>query len=81
MNEQISWHSLTADEAINQLKSSIKVGLSHSIAKERFNQYGPNSLPEPKHRSLLSIFLHQFLSPLIYLLLAATHVGEREFRL
>ena len=75
MNEQTSWHAMTTDEAINHLGSSITLGLSHSKAKERFNQYGPNSLPEPKHRSLLSIFLHQFLSPLIYLLLAAASIA------
>ncbi|OFZ15685.1 MAG: haloacid dehalogenase [Bdellovibrionales bacterium RBG_16_40_8] len=75
MNEQTSWHALSVDEVVNRLESSITVGLSHSEVKKRFSRFGPNTLPEPKHRSLLSIFLHQFLNPLIYLLLAAASIA------
>lgn len=50
-------------------------GLSHAEASERLRQFGPNELPEPKRRTFFSIFLHQFLSPLIYLLLGAAGIA------
>lgn len=74
-HKEISWHSLNAEEVISKLKSNAVIGLSLIEVKDRFNRFGPNSLPEPKQRSLLSIFLHQFLSPLIYLLLAAASIA------
>jgi len=49
-------------------------GLSHKEAEERLRAFGENSLPEPKPDSLLVIFLRQFQSPLIYILLAAALV-------
>lgn len=75
MNEQIVWHALSVDEVVHRLESNVTTGLSPEEAKNRFDRYGPNSLPEQKPRSLLSIFLHQFLSPLIYLLLAAASIA------
>ena len=75
MNKQLQWHSLHVEAAIAELESSMTHGLSHGEAKARLEQYGTNTLPEPKRRSILSIFLHQFLSPLIYLLLAAAGIA------
>jgi Ca2+-transporting ATPase len=46
-------------------------GLSQDEARQRLNQYGPNSLPEPEQDSLALIFIRQFKSPFIYILLAA----------
>jgi Ca2+-transporting ATPase len=39
------------------------------------DSYGPNALPEQKPPSLLTLFLRQFRSPLIYLLLAVATVA------
>jgi len=50
-------------------------GLSEAEAAARLAQFGPNTLPEPQPPSLLVIFLRQFLSPLIYILLAAALVS------
>ena len=75
MNQQLAWHSLQPDEVVAKLKSDLTHGLSHNDAGERLQQFGPNELPEPKKRTLLSIFLHQFLSPLIYLLLVAAAIA------
>ncbi|NIQ96257.1 MAG: ATPase, partial [Desulfuromonadales bacterium] len=41
----------------------------------RQKQFGPNALPEKKPPGLALIFLHQFLSPLIYILLVAGGVS------
>lgn len=46
-------------------------GLSTEEATRRLQQYGPNRLPVAKPAALWWIFLQQFLSPLIYILLAA----------
>lgn len=72
---ETSWHTLSADEAILKLESNSTQGLSKNEAKNRISKFGTNTLPEPEHRTLFSIFLHQFLSPLIYLLLAASVIA------
>jgi P-type Ca2+ transporter type 2C len=46
-------------------------GLSAAEAKLRLERYGQNSLPQPRTPSVTALFLRQFLSPLIYILLAA----------
>jgi magnesium-transporting ATPase (P-type) len=75
------WHHMTADEAIAVSSSDATTGLSHTEATQRLARFGPNALPEPKSRTLLSVFLSQFKNPLIYLLLIAAviaaFVGER----
>ncbi len=50
-------------------------GLSRDVAAERLREYGPNALPEAKAPSLVTVFLRQFLSPLIYILFAAALVS------
>ncbi len=51
--------------------NSSLAGLSALEAAKRLQEVGPNALPEPKSEHLFLIFLRQFQSPLIYLLLAA----------
>jgi len=48
--------------------------LSHIEVRARLVRYGPNVLPEKQHFSAISIFAHQFASPLIFVLLAAVGV-------
>ena len=50
-------------------------GLTSDEAKQRLAQYGLNRLPEPVQQGVLSIFLRQFLSPFIYILLVAAIVS------
>ena len=52
-----------------------EAGLGQTDAAERLRQYGPNALPEARPPSLALVFLRQFLSPLIYILLAAAVVS------
>jgi Ca2+-transporting ATPase len=65
------WYSKTLPEIFQALNSSER-GLSNLEAEKRFQKYGPNKLPEAKVDSLVAIFLRQFQSPLIYILLAAS---------
>ncbi len=50
-------------------------GLSGEEAVARLQEHGPNALPAAKPVTLGAIVLHQFLSPLIYILLAAAAVA------
>ncbi|APH74010.1 cation-translocating P-type ATPase [Aquibium oceanicum] len=50
-------------------------GLTQAEAAGRLLEIGPNALPEARPPSLTAVFLRQFLSPLIYILLAAALVS------
>ncbi len=67
------WHSKTLSETFVALRSS-EHGLSDAEAARRFQEYGPNKLPEAKIDSIAIIFLRQFQSPLIYILVAASAI-------
>lgn len=71
MAKEIAWHSLSWREAIEKLKSDSKNGLDEKKVKERREKFGRNLLPEEKPLSKLKIFLEQFKSPLIYILVIA----------
>ena len=66
----INWHNLTSEEVISKLNSS-RSGLSEEEVKNRLHQHGPNELTEKGKRPAIMVFLRQFASPLIYILLAA----------
>ncbi|MDH5359093.1 MAG: HAD-IC family P-type ATPase [Gammaproteobacteria bacterium] len=69
--EQLSFpHAVASDAVLVALKSSPH-GLSHSEAMARLEKYGRNSLPQAKPPGLKTVFLRQFASPLIYVLVAA----------
>lgn len=70
MNLDQNWHSLPAQQAIDELHSTSN-GLNESEALTRLSEYGSNCLPQPKQRSLLMRFLLQFHNILIYVLLAS----------
>ncbi len=64
------WHNLTGEEVLRILETS-RNGLSAEEAKKRLKHHGPNKLAEEKPASPLVIFLRQFRSPLIYILVIA----------
>lgn len=68
-----NWHNLSTEEVLEILKS-LKSGLSAEEAKKRLKHYGRNKLTEEKPPSPLIIFLRQFRSPLIYILVIAGFV-------
>ena len=68
-----TWHSKTLPEIFQTLRSG-EHGLTREEATERLKKYGFNKLPEEKVDGLLIIFLRQFQSPLIYILLAASMI-------
>lgn len=62
-------------EAILAEHATTPAGLSTAEADRRLALHGPNSLPHGRRKGLLLIFLGQFKSPLIYVLLAAAVVS------
>lgn len=69
-HETIHWHALDEDAVFSCLESS-RGGLTREEARNRLAQFGPNILPARKPPGALAIIVHQFKSPLIYILLAA----------
>ncbi|MDD4987134.1 MAG: cation-transporting P-type ATPase, partial [Dehalococcoidales bacterium] len=68
------WHCLSADEALQRI-SSVRSGLTEAEAKKRLIRYGYNELKGKKKPSPILVFLKQFLSPLIYVLIAAMTIS------
>ena len=66
----MKWYQLDKASLFSELKTS-ELGLSEAEARERLQQVGPNKLAEAEKISRIKIFLHQFKSPLIYILLIA----------
>ncbi|MFC1837605.1 cation-translocating P-type ATPase [Thermodesulfobacteriota bacterium] len=67
------WETLEVQEVFEQLHSS-EAGLSGAEAEHRLAEVGPNILTAEEKINFFSIMLHQFKSPLIYVLLAAAVV-------
>ncbi|WP_269848433.1 cation-translocating P-type ATPase [Methanosarcina horonobensis] len=63
-------HSQRSDEVFKELETSSR-GLDPEEASIRLKEYGENTLPAKKPPGLAEIVLHQFKSPLIYILLIA----------
>jgi Ca2+-transporting ATPase len=71
--EQPDWHSLVVADVEQRLHVDAH-GLSEAEAEARLERYGPNQIREAPPPSDVAILLHQFRSPLIYILLLATAV-------
>ena len=65
-----AWHNQSAEEVLAQLDSAA-TGLSAAEAAKRLAVNGPNELKEGKRISSLQIFLDQFKSLIIWILIAA----------
>ena len=68
------WHALAPADALARLDSR-ESGLTEDEARARLARFGPNALPAPRPPGVIAVFLRQFRSPLIYLLLAAAAIS------
>ena len=66
-----NWHNLSLIEIAETLNTDLDNGLSEKEAGIRREKFGENLLPEEKRLSGIAIFLEQFKSPLVYILLFA----------
>ncbi|MDP6782669.1 MAG: cation-transporting P-type ATPase, partial [Dehalococcoidia bacterium] len=67
---ETAWHTLTVEEGLSRLDSQPQ-GLTAPEAQERLARFGPNALKEQKRQSPIILFLEQFKSFLIIILLFA----------
>jgi len=67
-----NWYQLTTEEIEKELKTDLHTGLEQKEAEARLISSGPNKIYEAKTESLLVIFLRQFGSPLILILLSTS---------
>lgn len=65
------WRSLTIEKTLSALGVDASVGLRENEVAEHRAEYGSNRIPDPPHASIISIWLRQFKSPLIGVLLFA----------
>ena len=68
------FYTKTIENSLKYLNCTID-GLSTSQAKQRNERYGKNSLPSTIKSTLFDIFIEQFKSPIIYILLIAAIVS------
>lgn len=66
----LAWHSIAQEDLTRILVAGMD-GLSPADVEERQKEFGKNTLPAPQPPTLLTIILHQFANPLIYILLIA----------
>ncbi len=72
----MNWYQLDTKEVFKELNTSEK-GLTGEEVQDRLAKYGPNKLSAAEKISRLKIIIHQFMSPLIYILLiAAESAGD-----
>ncbi len=68
------WHTLSVKDVFQKLKTSEK-GLSEDEASLRLKEYGLNQIRETRKRKPLMIFLEQFSSFLVYILIIAAVIS------
>ncbi|MFH0789723.1 MAG: HAD-IC family P-type ATPase [Pseudomonadota bacterium] len=69
----MKWYQLDNEAIFEKLETSVK-GLTEAEAAVRLQKFGPNKLAEEEKISRLKLLLHQFTSPLIYILMLAAVV-------
>jgi P-type Ca2+ transporter type 2C len=74
MQPATKYHSLPISEALSAL-SAHNHGLTEAEATKRLEQYGRNVLPDPSSRSPIAMFLSQFKSMLVYILIVAAAIS------
>jgi Ca2+-transporting ATPase len=70
-----TWHNPSITEAASLLTTDIEHGLSDKEAKKRLERYGQNKLRKGKRFSALAIFVSQFKSLVIWVLMGAAAVS------
>lgn len=72
--KKLKWYQCSTEEVFSHLQTSA-AGLADREAKARLAEYGLNQLLSKKRESRLFLFIKQFKSPLIYILLFAALIS------
>lgn len=67
----LNFHAISVEESVALLNSDLDQGLSEEKAKESLERYGLSSIAEAKLITAFEIFVNQFKSPIVFLLLFA----------
>jgi Ca2+-transporting ATPase len=67
-------HTVSVDSTLEFLKTC-ENGLGLDEQEARLKQYGPNTLPQAEMPGIGTVFMRQFMSPLIYVLVAAALIS------
>ena len=73
--EQLAWHSLTAEEVLSRQRSDPQRGLDADEVQARQASLGFNEIPEREGRGLWAMILAQFANVMIIILLVAAVVS------
>lgn len=65
-----NWHTYTVSKLLDTLKTSLD-GLTNEEAKKRIEKYGYNEIIEKKRFVFLNLFVKQFHSPIIFVLIVS----------
>ena len=68
------WHSTEIDDVLSELKTT-KKGLDHAHSRSRLEEYGKNELIKKANRSPLKMFVGQFKSILVIILIIAAGIS------
>lgn len=66
------WHTLSLKQIEEEFKTSATKGITKEQSERLLAEFGSNQLAEEKSEPLISIFLRQFKSPLIYILVVSS---------
>lgn len=70
-NKDILFYSISSEEVQQKLKTDAKKGLPADEIRQRLREYGPNAITEEETISVFKLLIHQFKSPIVYLLVFA----------
>lgn len=71
----MNWHTFTIDSLVRELRTHPDRGLDLDEAASRLASHGPNELPEAPPVSPLKLFLTQFSSLIILVLIGAAIIS------
>ena len=72
------WHNQSTTELASLLATDTEKGLTDQEVSARRNRYGPNKLRKGKRFSALAIFVSQFKSLVIWVLIGAAAISYRK---
>ncbi len=70
-----NWHTISLEKVFIETAGT-RDGLNSVVAIERLKKFGRNTLPQEKPYSKIRLFLSQFNSPLMYILLATVVISS-----
>jgi Ca2+-transporting ATPase len=71
----IAWYARPAEALADELQTDLNAGLNVNEAARRRTQEGPNEIPEASPPPLLKLFISQFSSLLVWVLIGAAIVS------